>query len=297
MGDAQSAGGRRTRGVVLVALAGVLFSTLGLGVRLMEEATAWQIVFYRGLFQAVVITGIVWHRSRGGLREAFRGIGRPGVVGAVALAVAYNGMILALTLTSVATVVFVLGAAPLMSALLGWWILRERVAPSTFTAMAVALVGIFVMTAAELGDGRVGGLVAATFALLGYAVFTVSLRKGRDVDMLPAIALSGILAAGMSSLLIDGFAMTGRDLALSAYLGGVSLAGGLALFTAGSRDLTAAELPLVAMTEVVLAPVWVWWLLGETVGTATLLGGATVLVAVLVQAAAISRPADPRGGA
>lgn len=32
---------------------------------------------------------------------------------------------------------------------------------------------------------------------------------------------------------------------------------GLALFTAGSRHLRSAELPLLAMTESVLAPVWV----------------------------------------
>ena len=86
----------------------------------------------------------------------------------------------------------------------------------------------------------------------------------------------------MSSIAIDSLAMTGRDLGLSIYLGGI-VAVGLALFTAGSRVLTSVELPLIAMTESVLAPVWVWIVLGETVGAMTLIGGAIVLGSVLVQ--------------
>jgi drug/metabolite transporter (DMT)-like permease len=274
---------RRPRGILLVASAGVLWSTLGLGVRLMEEATAWQIVFYRGLFQAVAITAWVLSRHRGRVQEASSRIGWAGVVGAVALGVSYNAMIVALTLTSVATVAFILGATPLVTGLLGWLVLRERVQPTTFAAMGLALFGVVVMTLGQLGGGRGLGVLAAALAVLGYSVFTVALRKGRDVDMLPTIALSGALAALMSAAAIDSFAMTGRDLALSIYLGGVALAVGLAMFTAGSRYLTSAELPLVAMTESVLAPVWVWIVLGETVGPTTLLGGAIVLGAVLVQ--------------
>ncbi len=281
--DTQVTTALRTRGVFLVATAGFLWSTLGLGVRLMEEATAWQIVFYRGVFQAAAVTGLVLHRNRGRIREPFRRIGWAGVVGAVALGVSYNGMIVALTLTSVATVVFILSAAPLVTGLLAWLVLREQVRPTTFAAMSLALFGILVMTLGETGGGHLLGILAAAVALLGYSVFTVALRKGKDVDMLPTVALGGVVAALMSTVAIDSFAMTGRDLALSIYLGGVALAVGLTLFTTGSRYLTSAELPLVAMTEPVLAPVWVWMLLGEAVGVTTLLGGAIVLGSVLVQ--------------
>jgi len=249
----------------------------------MEEANAWQIVLYRGLFQTVAVTGLLLHRNRGELCESFHRIGWAGVVGAVSLGVGYNGMIVALTLTSVATVVFILSAAPLVSGLLAWLVLREKVAPMTFAAMGLALFGILVMTLGNLGGGHLVGVFAAGVAVLGYSVFTVALRKGKDVDMLPTVALSGIVAALISSVAIDSFAMTARDLVLSIYLGGVVLAIGLALFTAGSRYLTSAELPLVAMTEPVLAPVWVWLVLGETVGVTTFVGGAIVLSSVLVQ--------------
>jgi DME family drug/metabolite transporter len=291
-----SAAADRRRGVLLVASAGVLWSTLGLGVRLMEDASAWQIVFYRGIFQAGFVALLVVYRSRGRLAEPLRDIGWPGIFGALGLAIAYNAMIVALTLTSVATVAFVLSTAPLAAGLLGWLVLGERVRPVTFVAMGLAASGMLVMGAGQLDGERLAGMFLAGLAVLGYSVFTVSLRKGASVDMLPTLALSGLLAALMSSLAIDSFAMTGRDLVLSGYLGSVSLGVGLAMFTAGSRHLSAAELPLIAMTESVLAPLWVWVALGESVTGATLIGGAIVLGSVLLQAFLASRGggmADP----
>ncbi len=35
------------------------------------------------------------------------------------------------------------------------------------------------------------------------------------------------------------------------------------------------------LLETVLAPIWVWWVFGETVETAVLMGGAIVLVSIL----------------
>jgi len=69
------------------------------------------------------------------------------------------------------------------------------------------------MTSGQPAGGSSVGILAATVTVLGYSVFTVALRKGRDVGMLPTVALSGVLAALVSSVPINGFAMTGRDLA------------------------------------------------------------------------------------
>ena len=280
---AQPSAAGRTRGVLLVACSGVLFSTLGIGVRLMEHASAYQIVFYRGLFQAAVVAALVLHRSGGQLRVPFARMGWPGLVAAFALAVAYNGMVVALTLSSVARVVFILSTAPLLAGLLAFVVLGERMRLVTFVAIALALGGIALMHLGGGSGGRLLGTVAAVAAVCGYAVFTVALRKARDHDMMPTIALSGLLSALISCVAIDGFAVSARDLVLCFYLGGIALTAGLLLFTAGARYLTAAELPLVAMTEFVLAPGWVWLFLGETVPTTTVIGGGVMLAAVLLQ--------------
>ncbi len=64
-------------------------------------------------------------------------------------------------------------------------------------------------------------------------------------------------------------------------MGMVQIGAGLLIYTAGSRHLPAAELALLALTEGVLGPIWVWLGVGETPSLATLLGGAIVLGAVV----------------
>jgi drug/metabolite transporter (DMT)-like permease len=63
-------------------------------------------------------------------------------------------------------------------------------------------------------------------------------------------------------------------------MGAGLLALGMALYTLGSRVVPAAELTLLSMAEVLLAPVWVWLVLGETAAGSTLAGGALVLAAI-----------------
>ena len=54
--------------------------------------------------------------------------------------------------------------------------------------------------------------------------------------------------------------------------------------TAAARDLSATELGLLALLEPILGPIWVWVFLSEQPSAATLVGGAIVLGAVLLQA-------------
>ena len=60
-------------------------------------------------------------------------------------------------------------------------------------------------------------------------------------------------------------------------MGAVTLSGGMVLYTLGSRVVPAAELALLSNIEVMLAPVWVWLVLGETASATTLLGGGILL--------------------
>ena len=98
--------------------------------------------------------------------------------------------------------------------------------------------------------------------------------------MVPASALGGVLAGAFALVMIDGFAISGHDLALAVLLGTGQLGAGFLLITLGTRAVPAAEVPLLAMTEVICAPLWVWLWVDEVPSGATLTGGAIVLSAV-----------------
>jgi len=274
----------RARGILLVAAAGTLWSTLGLGVRIMDTATTWQILFYRAIAQVLVIGAWVAMRRGRGFVRSFADIGADGVIAGASISMSSIAFVYALRLTTVAEVVFLFSMAPVLAGLLGWVVLREPITRITWLAMALVLAGIAVMNGPAGSEGVSMGTFLAFLAALGFAVFTVLQRRRRHVDMLPAIAVSGLITAAATAWLIGGTVPAPRDLAVAFWLGGVALAGGLAVYTVGARYVRPAESVLISMTEIVLAPLWVWWIFDETASIATVVGGAVVLTGVLTQA-------------
>ena len=281
------------RGVALVLVAGVFMSFGGIGVRLIEAAGGWHILFYRSLFVIAVIAVALARRNsggpqggpQGGLRGAFRAAGWPAVIAGLSLSVAFSGFIFSLIHTTVANTLFVLAAAPFMAAILGLLVLGEAVRRATWLAMAGALAGVGIMVREGFAIGSPLGDLTALLAALGFAGFTVALRWGKTRDMRPAVcwaaAFTAIAASAMISADGTGFAISARDLGLCAVMGAVQIGAGLSIYTIGSRHLPAAELTLLSLTEVVLGPIWVWFGIGEVPSPVTLLGGAIVLGAIV----------------
>ncbi len=281
----------RARGVLLLAAAGTLWSTLGLGVRIMDTATTWQILFYRAIAQVIVIGAWLAMRRGRGFARSFADIGADGVIAGASISVASIAFVYAIGLTTVAEVVFIFSMAPVLAGLLGWALLREPITRVTWLAMVLVLAGIAVMNGPIGSAGISTGTFLAFLSALGFASFTVLQRRRRHVDMLPSVAVSGLITMAATGWLIGGGVPSGRDLVVAFWLGGIALAGGLALYTAGARFVKPAESVLISMTEIVLAPLWVWWLFDETARVATLVGGAVVLAGVLTQA--LGRESDP----
>ena len=283
-----------TYGVLLVALAGVFWSTGGLLVRWIDAADAWQIIFYRSLSLALTLLLIVAVRHRGRLIQAFASAGWNGCLAGVCLSGGFIGYILSLEHTSVANAVFMLGTAPFFAAILGRAFLGEQVRRSSWAAMALALSGIAVMVAGSFVIGTIAGNLLALGASLSFAGYNVLVRRGRARDMLPGVVIAGLTAAAIAAPVVAvtsvagdpcaAFVLSARDLLLCVTMGTVQVGLGLTVFTIGARHVPAVELALVAMTELVLAPVWVWLGVGEVPSAFTLAGGAIIMAAIGYQA-------------
>lgn len=273
------------KGVALVLGAGVLWSSIGLVVRQIDEAGAASVMFWRSAGLMPVLWAFLHWRTGGKVLQGLRSVGMPGFIGALGLVAAYAGAIYALQATTVANTVFLYSAAPFFAALLGWAALGEKVSATTWAAMGLAGLGIFVMMGGGIEGGRMDGNIAALISATGFAVFSVSLRWGHVEDSLPTVLLGGLLsmvaAFGLAQVLGQTIAASGHDIAVSMALGAVVLTGGMALYTFGSKALPTAELTLMSSIENILAPIWVWVFLGETAPQATLMGGTMVLIAVM----------------
>lgn len=286
-------------GVILVATAAVLWSLMGLAIREIHEAGTWAILFWRSAAMVPTLLAFFAWRRRKPILPALRATGRAGLMAGFGLVVAFAGAIFAIQSTTVANAVFLFAASPFLAAALSWVVLRESVRRATWAAIAIALVGLVVMVREGLALGALAGNLAALASAMGFALFTLSLRWGRLGDMMPAVAIGGMLsmvvALGMLGLTGQPLWVPARDIAIAMAMGAGLLAVGMALYTLGSQVVPAAELTLITMIESMLAPVWVWLVLGEEASAGTLWGGAIILAAVVLNAVSGMRrkPAIP----
>ena len=286
------------RGLVFVFMAGVLWSTVGLGIRMIDEATVWQILLYRSISLSLFLATVIYLRSGGNLIKVVKAAGLPGCIAGLALVGAYSGGIYGIQSTSVANAMLLFASAPFMAAILGWIFLREIVRKATWVAILFAILGIGIMVQDKTEGGvALLGNLAALGSAFGFAVFTVALRWGRSGDMLPAVFLSGIFAIFITSsiCLLSGlsFQISVNDTSISMGMGVFQVGAGLVLYPLGSKTLPAAELTLLSLAEVLLGPLWVYLFLNEVATLNTLLGGLVLLLAIAGNAISGARRKPP----
>ena len=275
----------RPRGIALMLGAGLCWSLGGIIVRSLTLTDVWEFVFWRAFFMVAFLAVLLLALRRRGAISSVRGIGVVGMLSGACLAAQIYFFILALSNTTAANTFVLMSLSPLFAALAGWLFLRERVAWHTWVAIAFALGGIAVMFGEGISNGRWLGNVFALCVPLGYACQIIFVRKvqgtrGQAPDLLPTVFIGGLMA--MTPALFLGWPLeaSARDMSLLALMGCVQLGLGCWLMTLAVRHLRAAEMGLLALTETLLAPLWVWLGVGEAPGVAALAGGALIIAAL-----------------
>jgi drug/metabolite transporter (DMT)-like permease len=170
-----------------------------------------------------------------------------------------------------------------LAAILARVALGEAISARTAIAMGVALVGVGLMIGGPGGGGGLGDLVSLLMAL-SFAVAIVISRHRRDVSMAPATCLAQVILVVAFLPFASPSAVPGDDVLALVALGAGQIGLGLVFLTIGARLIPAAQVGLISLLEVVLGPIWVWMAIEERPTTATLVGGAVVIAAVLIQA-------------
>lgn len=206
------------------------------------------------------------------------------------LCVASAAFIIALNHTSVANVLIFQAASPLIAAAISWRLLGEPLTRRAVVAMAVALCGVAVMVGAPSDDNPLGlGLSALT--AVSFALVVVIARHRQEMSMAPATCLSQFLLLIAAAPFAQPGTVDGHDLLMLVAFGVGQIGLGLALLTIGAQRISAAEISVLSLLEVVLGPFWVWLCFAETPPLATVAGGVLVIGAAIMLA--LSDDTDP----
>lgn len=270
---------------VLITLAGVLFLTPdSLCIRLIQ-ANNLTLLFWRGVLLSLTLSLYLLVRYRKNAFKKVVSIGRKGIFTSILYAAASITFVLAVRLTTVANALLIIAAAPMFAAFFSFLFLKEKIPFRTILAIIASFSGIAFIFISEINIGNyLGELIALLCACVFGAQF-VSIRHAKELDLVPSLTLSGVWVACFGLLWAPTVAIAQSDVIYLILAGAIIVPISFALITIGPRYLPAPEVGLFMLLETVIGPFWVWLALSEAPGGNTLLGGAIVITALMLNSA------------
>lgn len=271
---------------ILILSGALCMSFAALFVKLIQNADGFQILFYRGFPQCMMVMIVACFIRRISLVEFFKSIDKTDLILGFTMCIAFSFYIFALLNTSVASALFILSISPVFAALLSWRIIGEIPTKTTWIAILFAMVGVTVMVGADLTRGQLIGNLFAMISAFSFALMLVFARKSKKSDVLTGNFLGAGFAILMAIILAysygEGLIVSTQDMLLSFALGAFTIGIGIAFVAWAAPYLPAPNVGVLVLIESVLAPVWVWLFLDMPMKYQEILGGLIILCAVLI---------------
>ena len=274
--------------VPVVLIAGIFWSFGPYVVRYIDEAHTmpWQYLFTRGLVIFLLLNFYLYLDEGINFIKNYKKIGISGIVGAIGLAFAMITFIWSITNTSAAITLLCLAAMPFITALLGFLFLKEEISINVWVAIGIASVGIIIMAAGNHEKNTLIGFILGIVSAIGFSVFSVSLRWRKETPKFTTVSIAGLICFLVSLIVVINkdlsLISSNKNQALFA-VHGTLVCLGMILYAIASKNIQAAELTLLSLTEVIGGIFWVWlpWLgINEVPATNTIVGGFLIFLAI-----------------
>ena len=274
--------------VPIVLLAGLFWSFGPYVVRNIDAAhtVPWQYLFTRGLVIFILLNIFLYLEEGLDFYKNYFKVGISGLIGGSGLALAMISFIWSITNTSASVTLLCLAAMPFITALLGFLFLKEKISISVWISIIVAASGLIIIALGNKNPSSLGGLLFGLMSALGFSIFSVSLRWQKKTPKFTTVSLAGLICFIISALFIINqdlsFLSTSKNQGLFATHGALVCIG-LILYSLGSKNIPAAELTLLSLTEIIGGIFWVWlpWLgINEIPSNNTIIGGFLIFISI-----------------
>ena len=274
--------------IPIVLIAGIFWSFGPYVVRHIDqpELVPWQYLCARGMVIFLLLNFYLFFEEGTKFYKNYFKIGISGLIGGIGLGTAMITFIWSITNTSAAITLLCLAAMPFITALLGFLFLKEKISLTVWISIFVATFGIIVMALGNEEKNSLSGLIFGLVSALGFSVFSVTLRWKKETPKFTTVALAGLFCFLFSTIMIIindlNFLSSAKNEALFA-THGTLVCLGLILYSIGSKNIPAADLTLLSLTEVIGGIFWVWlpWLgINEIPSTNTVIGGFFIFISI-----------------
>ena len=274
--------------IPVVLMAGIFWSFGPYVVRNIDQAhtVPWQYLFTRGLVIFILLNLYLYLEEGLSFISNYKRIGISGIIGGIGLAFAMITFIWSITNTSAAITLLCLASMPFITALLGFLFLKETISINVWVAIGIATVGIIIMAFGNHEKNTLIGLILGIVSAVGFSVFSVSLRWRKETPKFTTVSIAGLICFIVSLIVIINkdlsLISSNKNQALFAAHGTIVCLG-MILYAIASKNIPAAELTLLSLTEVIGGIFWVWlpWLgINEIPATNTIVGGFLIFLAI-----------------
>ncbi|AFL67686.1 DMT family transporter [Sulfurospirillum barnesii] len=190
--------------------------------------------------------------------------------------------ILAIKHTSVASAVFILSTGPLISALIAFVFFKQKTPLRTFIAIFFVFIGLGIILFHDGALGNMKGNLYAFGCVFAFVSTLSILERNKEANRLACFGTGALMVSCFSFLTTSIVVPDAYSLTLIVGMGAFLTPLSRALIGIGTKILSSVEIALLTIIEPVLAPFWVWLLLGEAPHLNTLFGGAIIVLTLLI---------------
>lgn len=270
----------KIKAIFYILMAATLLSTGGLILKYINVPPL-AIASTRGMFSAAV----VWLYVR---KPKFT-FSKAQVSGAICYSGMVIGFIIANKLTTAANSIILQFTAPIWVAILGLWILKEKIHWYDIIAILSVGVGMVLFFIDDVEAGNMLGNLIAVLSGVFLAGVTISLRFQKDESPVETTLLGHLLTVGIGLPFIFGVSFSLQDVIGIFILGVFQLGLAYIFYSKAVKYLTALETILIMFLEPILNPLWVFIVVGERPSSLALVGGMVVLITVLIRSIVANR--------
>ena len=264
----------------LLAFVAVMFITPDtLFIRLANVDT-WSLVFYRGIipFFTVLIGMLIIYKY-----EFFKMLftsGHHGLIYIVTFSITNIAFVVSIQNTNVANTLVMIAMAPMLSAILGAFFLKEMPDGKTWVAIGITFIAAVYIFYDSLQLGSIFGDLLGLLCALGLAVGAVTIRSAKNKNLVPAAVVGKLVVAIFAMFFIETYALLDKDLLIVPLMCVMCVAIPFVLVTIAPRFIPAEEVNLFFLLETIIGPIWVWMVIKEQPSLETIQGGAIIILTI-----------------
>ena len=266
----------------LLAFIGVMFITPDSLLIRLSGLDTWSLLFYRGAIPFIfVLFGLIIYYKTNIVKATLK-IGYIGIFYVISFSICNITFILSIQNTNVANTLIMVAMAPMMSAILAAIFLKEPTKKETWIAIFITFFSVTFIFYDSVQLGNIKGDIFGFITALGLAISANLARFAKNRDLVPSAVIGKLVVAIFAFFFVDNFELIKMDIIIIPLMCIMCVAIPFVLVTIAPRYISAPEVNLFFLLEVILGPIWVWLIIKEQPSFQTILGGIIIILTIAI---------------